>query len=70
MADAGRPRMDDPIALDLPFSAESAAVARQELLAWMRGLDARDEQREDALRATLLDYCDRMHTNEPVHTWD
>ncbi|PVG83679.1 glutamate--cysteine ligase [Nocardioides gansuensis] len=23
----------------------------------------------DALRATLLDYRERMHTNEPVHTW-
>jgi gamma-glutamyl:cysteine ligase YbdK (ATP-grasp superfamily) len=27
------------------------------------------EDRYDALRATLLDYRDRMHTNEPVHTW-
>jgi hypothetical protein len=26
--------------------------------------------RFDALRATLLDYRERMHTNEPVHTWD
>jgi hypothetical protein len=25
--------------------------------------------RYDALRATLLDYRERMHTNEPVHTW-
>ena len=25
--------------------------------------------RFDALRATLLDYRERMHTNEPVHTW-
>ena len=24
----------------------------------------------DALRATLLDYRELMHTNEPVHTWD
>jgi gamma-glutamyl:cysteine ligase YbdK (ATP-grasp superfamily) len=24
----------------------------------------------DALRATLLEYRERMHTNEPVHTWD
>jgi hypothetical protein len=29
----------------------------------------RDQDRFDALRATLLDYRDRMHTNEPVHTW-
>jgi hypothetical protein len=28
------------------------------------------EDRYDALRATLLDYRDRMHSNEPVHTWD
>jgi len=29
-----------------------------------------DLERFDALRATLLDYRERMHTNEPVHTWD
>ena len=29
-----------------------------------------DQERFDALRATLLDYRERMHTNEPVHTWD
>src|SRR6478672_4236706 len=28
-----------------------------------------DQERFDALRATLLDYRERMHTNEPVHTW-
>jgi gamma-glutamyl:cysteine ligase YbdK (ATP-grasp superfamily) len=28
------------------------------------------EERYDALRATLLEYCERMHSNEPVHTWD
>ncbi|KQP66805.1 MULTISPECIES: hypothetical protein [Nocardioides] len=27
------------------------------------------EDRYDALRAVLLDYTERMHTNEPVHTW-
>ena len=26
--------------------------------------------REEALRLTLVDYRERMHTNEPVHTWD
>jgi gamma-glutamyl:cysteine ligase YbdK (ATP-grasp superfamily) len=25
--------------------------------------------RKEALRMTLLEYRDRMHTNEPVHTW-
>jgi len=29
-----------------------------------------DEERFDALRHVLLDYRDRMHSNEPVHTWD
>jgi gamma-glutamyl:cysteine ligase YbdK (ATP-grasp superfamily) len=28
------------------------------------------EERFDALRATLLEYIERMHTNEPAHTWD
>ena len=28
------------------------------------------EDRYDALRATLQEYRERMHTNEPVHTWD
>ena len=26
--------------------------------------------RYDALRATLLEYSEAMHTNQPVHTWD
>ncbi|MFG1707199.1 glutamate--cysteine ligase [Nonomuraea sp. M3C6] len=26
--------------------------------------------RHEALRAMTLDYIERMHTNEPVHTWD
>ncbi|MCD6639283.1 MAG: glutamate--cysteine ligase [Nocardioides sp.] len=34
----------------------------------VRGHGASD--RYDALRATLLEYRQRMHTNEPVHTWD
>ncbi|GHJ60457.1 glutamate--cysteine ligase [Nocardioides sp. OK12] len=29
-----------------------------------------DQDRYDALRATVLEYRERMHTNEPVHTWD
>ncbi|WP_134738887.1 glutamate--cysteine ligase [Nocardioides sp. 503] len=31
--------------------------------------ERRTDDRYDALRATLLDYRDRMHTNEPVHAW-
>lgn len=38
---------------------------------FVRQMAARaDQDRHDALRATLLDYRERMHTNEPVHTWD
>ncbi len=29
-----------------------------------------DQEQFDALRATLLEYVERMHTNEPAHTWD
>jgi gamma-glutamyl:cysteine ligase YbdK (ATP-grasp superfamily) len=29
-----------------------------------------DMDRFDALRTTLLEYRERMHANEPVHTWD
>ena len=36
------------MALDLPFVAESAAVARQQLVKWMRTLDATQEHRDDA----------------------
>jgi gamma-glutamyl:cysteine ligase YbdK (ATP-grasp superfamily) len=39
---------------------------------WFAGRMAqrRDQERYAALRATLLDYRERMHSNEPVHTWD
>ena len=29
-----------------------------------------DQETYDALRATLEEYRERMHSNEPVHTWD
>ncbi|MCW2846931.1 MAG: putative anti-sigma regulatory factor, serine/threonine protein kinase [Marmoricola sp.] len=38
----------DPMALQLPFRAESAAVARQQLVEWLRSANARDQQRDDA----------------------
>ncbi|WP_214326997.1 glutamate--cysteine ligase [Nonomuraea sediminis] len=31
---------------------------------------AQGGDRHEALRAMTLDYIERMHTNEPVHTWD
>ncbi len=39
---------DAAVSLDLPFSPESAAVARQRLLEWMGGLGTPQEYREDA----------------------
>jgi serine/threonine-protein kinase RsbW len=38
----------DPMALDLPFSPESAGVARAQLVKWMRCLGAADETSDDA----------------------
>ncbi len=35
-----------------------------------RMADRADLERYDALRATVADYRDRMHSNEPVHDWD
>lgn len=35
----------------------------------MAAHEADDLERFDALRATLLEYRENMHTNEPVHTW-
>ena len=38
---------------------------------FVRAMHARASMdRFDALRATLLDYRERMHSNDPVHTWD
>ncbi len=48
MAEFPQPVAHDPMALTLPFSAASAAVARQELIEWMHSLNARDEARDDA----------------------
>jgi serine/threonine-protein kinase RsbW len=49
MAEVPRqPWKGEPMALTLPFSAESAAIARQQLVDWMLSLDARDEDRDDA----------------------
>jgi anti-sigma regulatory factor (Ser/Thr protein kinase) len=38
----------DPMAFDLPFSPESASVARRHLVEWMRDLGAGDETSDDA----------------------
>ena len=38
----------DPMGLDLPFVAESASVARHQLLAWLGAVPTPEELREDA----------------------
>jgi len=35
----------------------------------VRAREAAGDDRAEALRLTLLDYRERMHSNEPVHTW-
>jgi gamma-glutamyl:cysteine ligase YbdK (ATP-grasp superfamily) len=66
------------------WGAESAEIDRllgvieQRCLAGTNGAewfvrrmqDRADLERFEALRRTLVDYRERMHTNEPVHTWD
>ena|ERR1700712_1664478 len=48
MADTIRQRVDEPMVLDLPFVAESAAIARQHLVEWMHRLETQQERRDDA----------------------
>jgi hypothetical protein len=36
----------------------------------VRARQAAGDDRHEALRGTLLEYRERMHANEPVHTWD
>ncbi|MGZ4437625.1 MAG: glutamate--cysteine ligase [Nocardioidaceae bacterium] len=54
---------------------EQRCVTGQNGASWFVGrfhdrLDAGDGDRLGALRGTLNEYRERMHTNEPVHTWD
>ncbi|MCK6079034.1 glutamate--cysteine ligase [Microbacterium sp. EYE_5] len=50
---------------------EQRCVTKTNGAEWFaRKMRARSEmERYDALRATLLEYREAMHTNEPVHTW-
>jgi gamma-glutamyl:cysteine ligase YbdK (ATP-grasp superfamily) len=64
--------------VDSETSDRLLGIIEQRCLTGMNGAEwfvQRMEQREDqdrydALRATLLEYLDRMHSNEPVHGWD
>lgn len=49
MDDIVRQRLDSSsVNLDLPFSPESAAIARRQLVEWMRLRNAREERRDEA----------------------
>lgn len=49
MSDITRTRADaDAVALELPFSPESASVARQHLVRWMQQLHTHPDDRDDA----------------------
>ncbi|WP_110238623.1 glutamate-cysteine ligase family protein [Nocardioides gilvus] len=39
-------------------------------VAQRRGASEGEGARSEALRATVMEYSELMHTNEPVHTWD
>ncbi|MGI8522011.1 MAG: glutamate-cysteine ligase family protein [Nocardioides sp.] len=64
--------------VDPAESERLLGVIEQRCLAGTNGADwfvrrmhqRRKDDRYDALRATLLEYRERMHSNEPVHTWD
>ena len=45
---ASAPTMVEPVDLTLPFSAESAHVARDYLVSWLDGISANVEERDDA----------------------
>jgi anti-sigma regulatory factor (Ser/Thr protein kinase) len=45
---SGLPPESDPMSLDLPFTPESAAVARRRLVEWLAATEARKERLDDA----------------------
>ncbi|HEU4566938.1 MAG TPA: glutamate--cysteine ligase, partial [Marmoricola sp.] len=53
---------------------EQRCVTGRNGATWFTGqVHAREragDDRAEALRRTLCDYRERMHSNEPVHTWD
>jgi hypothetical protein len=54
---------------------EQRCIAGQNGASWFAGRFAarvtdNDGDRLDALRSTLNEYREHMHSNEPVHTWE
>ena len=52
---------------------EQRCITQQNGASWYidqtQAREAAGDSRSEALRLTLLDYRDRMHANEPVHSW-
>lgn len=45
---SGLPPESDPMSIDLPFTPESAAIARRQLVEWLAAIEDRRERLDDA----------------------
>jgi hypothetical protein len=63
--------VDAPIADRLLGIIEGRCLSGRTGAGWqVERVRAHGGDRHEALRAMTLDYIERMHSNEPVHTWD
>ncbi|TDE50917.1 glutamate--cysteine ligase [Nonomuraea mesophila] len=63
--------VDDPVADRLLGIIEGRCVSGRTGASWqVERVNAHGGDRHEALRAMTLAYIERMHCNEPVHTWD
>ncbi|MEO3793872.1 glutamate--cysteine ligase [Nonomuraea sp. B10E15] len=63
--------VDGPVADRLLGIIEGRCIAGRTGASWqVEHVHAHGGDRHEALRAMTLEYIERMHSNEPVHTWD
>ncbi|TDD06432.1 glutamate--cysteine ligase [Nonomuraea deserti] len=63
--------VDGPVADRLLGIVEGRCIAGRTGTSWqVERVHAHGGDRHEALRAMTLEYIERMHSNEPVHTWD
>lgn len=63
--------VDAPVADRLLGIVEGRCLTGRTGATWqVERVRAQGGDRHEALRAMTLEYIERMHTNEPVHTWD
>ncbi|MEV0380129.1 glutamate--cysteine ligase [Nonomuraea sp. NPDC050643] len=63
--------VDRPVAERLLSIIEGRCLAGRTGASWqVDRVRAQKGDRHEALRSMTLEYIERMHTNEPVHTWD